>query len=185
MFNKNKTNLKQSWIIINGIICKKKKIKFCTGFYISNKCTIKKQFIRGGFNFYFANIGPSLADKIPEFQNSTASSIDNMRDKITDIMFVQSVIESEAQALLKQLNFVSPGYDSISDFDFSLPSTHVLTCIPYRPTGVFPTEMKIAPVIPLLNIGDPMKSSSYRPIFVLPLFSKSFERLMYNRLILC
>ena len=111
-----------------------------------------------------------------------------MKDKITNNMFIQSVIESEVQTLTKQLNLSSPGYDSISatvvkaaESSFILPLTHVLDIS--LSTGVFPTEMKIARVIPLLETGDPMKLSNYRPVSVLPLFSKLFERLMYNRLI--
>ena len=49
--------------------------------------------------------------------------------------------------------------------------------------GIFPKEMKIAKVIPLFKAGDPLSFSNYRPVSVLPLFSKIMERLMYNRLI--
>ena len=157
----------------------------CSKFYISNKCITNKQDIADGFNSYFANIEPSLADRIPA---STASPIDTMKDKITDSMFIQPVIESEVQTLIKQLNLSSPGYDSDSatvvkaaESSFILSLTHVLNIS--LSSGVFPTEMKIARVIPLLKTGDPMKLSNYRPVSVLPLFSKLFERLMYNRLI--
>ena len=83
-----------------------------------------------------------------------------MKDKITDSMFIQPVIESEVQTLIKQLNLSSPGYDSISATvvkaakdSFILPLTHVLNIS--LSTDVFPTEMKIARVIPLLKTGDP------------------------------
>ena len=70
-FHKNKTNLTQSWKIIKDIICKKKTSSTsCSRFYISNKCTANKQCVADGFNSCFANIGPSLADRIPA---STAS----------------------------------------------------------------------------------------------------------------
>ena len=49
--------------------------------------------------------------------------------------------------------------------------------------GVFPHELKVAKVIPLFKSNDPMVFSNYRPVSVLPLFSKIFERLMYNRLL--
>ena len=57
---------------------KEKKSSFCSKFYISNKCITNKQHIAVGFNSHFANIGPSLADRIPA---STASHIDNMKDR--------------------------------------------------------------------------------------------------------
>ena len=44
-------------------------------------------------------------------------------------------------------------------------------------------ELKVARIIPLLKSGDPMIFSNYRPVSVLPAFSKIYERIMYNRLI--
>ena len=49
-------------------------------------------------------------------------------------------------------------------------------------SGVFPDKLKIARVIPLYKAGDPANSSNYRPISVLPCFSRMLERIMYNRL---
>ena len=43
--------------------------------------------------------------------------------------------------------------------------------------------MKIAKVITLLKNGDPENNTNYRPVSVLPCFSKVLERLMYNRLL--
>ena len=49
--------------------------------------------------------------------------------------------------------------------------------------GVFPTELKIDNVVPIYKSGDEMIFTNYRPVSVLPVFSKLLERLMYNRLI--
>ena len=49
--------------------------------------------------------------------------------------------------------------------------------------GVFPDELKIARVVPLFKSGDLMLFSNYRPVSVLPIFSKILEKLMYSRLI--
>ena len=42
--------------------------------------------------------------------------------------------------------------------------------------------MKIAKVTPLLKSGDVEDATNYRPISVLPVFSKILERIMYNRI---
>ena len=47
---------------------------------------------------------------------------------------------------------------------------------------IFPEKMKIAKVIPLFKNSDPGNITNYRPISVLPCFSKVLERIMYNRL---
>ena len=49
-------------------------------------------------------------------------------------------------------------------------------------TGIVPSKLKIAKVIPLYKTKDPVLFSNYRPISLLPVFSKILERLMYNRL---
>ena len=42
--------------------------------------------------------------------------------------------------------------------------------------------MKIAEVIPIYKSGDPELTNNYRPISLLPTFSKLLERFMFNRL---
>ena len=46
--------------------------------------------------------------------------------------------------------------------------------------GVFPEELKLAMVVPILKAGDPRQIANYRPISVLTFFSKVFEKIMYN-----
>ena len=47
---------------------------------------------------------------------------------------------------------------------------------------MFPNELKITMVIPLYKGGNAMLSVNHRPVSVLSIFSKIYERLMYNRL---
>ena len=49
-------------------------------------------------------------------------------------------------------------------------------------TGIFPNGMKIAQVSPIFKKGEEFFFTNYRPISVLPCFSKLLERIMYNRL---
>ena len=48
--------------------------------------------------------------------------------------------------------------------------------------AVFPEKLKITKVIPVFKKGDKENDENYRPIFILPVFSKVFQRIMYNRL---
>ena len=43
-------------------------------------------------------------------------------------------------------------------------------------TGIFPDRLKIAKIIPLFKKEDPPKLDDYRPISLLPAFSKIFEK---------
>ena len=49
-------------------------------------------------------------------------------------------------------------------------------------SGIFPDKLKIANVFPIYKSGKKYVLSNYRPISVLPCFSKTLERIMYNRL---
>ena len=49
--------------------------------------------------------------------------------------------------------------------------------------GMFPDMFKLAKIIPVFKNDSPLTPSNYRPISILPILSKIFERLMYNRLL--
>ena len=48
-------------------------------------------------------------------------------------------------------------------------------------TGIVPDKLKIAKVIPIYKKDDAEKFSNYRPVSLLPCFSKILERLVFNR----
>ena len=47
-------------------------------------------------------------------------------------------------------------------------------------SGICPSELKIAKVVPVFKSGDPSLLTNYRPISVLPFLSKVFEKIVYN-----
>ena len=49
-------------------------------------------------------------------------------------------------------------------------------------SGIFPDKLKLAKVFSIYKSGKKYVLSNYRPISVLPYFSKIIERIMYNRL---
>ena len=48
--------------------------------------------------------------------------------------------------------------------------------------GIIPDQLKIARIVPIFKSGDNSLFSNYRPILVLPVFSKILEKAVYNRL---
>ena len=103
-------------------------------------------------------------------------------------MAIMPIIKNDVIDIIKNQKVSSPGWDSISAVVvkatyscFIEPLTHILNLsVMY---GVFPSELKLAKVILLYKANDPMKVSNYRPVSVLPVFSKILERIMDNQLL--
>ena len=49
-------------------------------------------------------------------------------------------------------------------------------------TGCFPNSLKTARVVPIFEGGDGSTLNNYRPISILPILNKSFERIVYKQL---
>ena len=50
-------------------------------------------------------------------------------------------------------------------------------------TLVFPHSWKLAKIIPLLKKGDPLDPKNYRPVALLPIFSKILERVVFQQVV--
>ena len=48
--------------------------------------------------------------------------------------------------------------------------------------GIFPKALKLAKVIPIFKAGSRLDVNNYRPISLLPTFSKIIEKIMHKRL---
>ena len=140
--------------------------------------------IANGFNEFYVNIGPALAGKIPTGKSDPITYIKN---GISNTIFLRPVNEAEVEDILKSLKNAGPGWDGISARIVKLSYKYylvplVIICTLSLIHGVFPNELKIAKVIPLYKGGNARLFVNYRPVSVLSIFSKIYERLMYNRL---
>ena len=81
----------------------------------------------------------------------------------------------------------SPGYDNISSNVVNETSDIFFTPLKYifnlsLQQRIFPENLKIAKVSPIYKKDEEFLLTNYRPISVLPCFSKLLERIMYDRL---
>ena len=60
------------------------------------------------------------------------------------------------------------------------PVTHI--CNIMLKSGIFPNQLKITKVVPLYKSKDKQNVANYRPISILPAFSKIAEKLIYSRI---
>jgi hypothetical protein len=185
LLQENRSNTRKLWSILKDVINRKKSVNCPSQFLIGDKIETDKTIIANKFNLYFTNIGNDLADRIPTTDKDPLSYIP---DIVQDSIFVQEVECGEVERCIKSLKNASAGFDGIhskvvkNSYTLYLsPLVHVLNLSLAQ--GFFPDCMKVAKVIPLYKSGDAMHISNYRPVSILPLFSKVLERLMYSRLL--
>ena len=65
--------------------------------------------------------------------------------------------------------------------DILAPLTHIINISMAKST--FPSLWKHAKVVHLLKKGDPLIAKNYRPVALVPIFSKILERVVFNQLV--
>ena len=178
--------MRKTWWILKNTININKSDKIQSQFKLKGGCiTSNKLVISDKFNDFVINIGPTLAYKIP---NQCQLSESYLGSKIENSIMLVPVTLTEIEDMFQTLRRCSPGYDEKTTdiINFSLPYIkNPLLHILNQPLlqGVLPTELKVANVIPLFKADDPMKFNNYRPVSLLSIVSKIFERVMYDRMI--
>ena len=183
---KYKNIIKKTWQIIKEAIGKEKykQQNLPKKILVDKKSITETESIAESFNKYFTQIGPKLAKDIGTSTKSFNEYI--KKHDTTQPERVISVNELKDAFFSLKIN-KSTGYDDIS---FNVvkkcfgvlhkPLLHIFNLS--LQTGIFPDKLKIARVTPLFKGGENYELGNYRPISVLPCFSKILEKIMYNRL---
>ena len=142
--------------------------------------------IAQSFNNFFCNIGQSLAVQVTATPSSIKPSY-YLHNSVTDSIFLAPSYPQEILRIILSLQSSSScGPDNISSFFLKLGSNiliYPLTiffnfCVE---CGIFPDSLKMSKVVPIFKSGDKTDMNNYRPISLLPVIAKVFERLLYNR----
>jgi hypothetical protein len=146
---------------------------------ITNKCEIAET-----FNNFFINIGKNISDSIKTNKNPN----NYMPEIKPNSMYLTPTDPLNVINIAKSLRpKTSSGFDNISTKlmlqiidKVAVHFTHIVNLSFLN--GVAPKQMKVAKVIPIHKAGNPLNVNNYRPISLLPAFSKLLEKLMYTRL---
>ena len=145
--------------------------------------------LAGTMNSFFLGKVAGLRENIPE---SRIDPLSKLREIMTDRQCkfsLKAVHPEDVLKLIKGLkNSKSTGTDYIDTFiiklvaeDIVAPLTHIINLS--ISTATFPSLWKHAKVVPLLKKGDPLIAKNYRPVALLPVFSKILERVVFNQLV--
>jgi len=180
----NKNNLSKTWKILKEVINKKKSDFKTSSFVIKEPTVTDCNIIAESFNDFYVNIGASLAKKIPNVEGESPESYVKHNPHS---IFLKPTDTNEITTVVHALKNCSPGYDDVKPLIikqslplFIEPLVHIFNLSMLQ--GSVPRELKQAKVIPLYKKGDPMHIVNYRPVSLLPAFSKILEKLLYNRI---
>ena len=153
---------------------------------INNTESFDEDLIASSFNDYFVHVGPNLSKSIPNEAKCFTEYL-NQSNKNNNIFSETELTFNEFREAFQSLKInKANGHDDISSNvikssydELFIPLFHI--CRTSLLTGNVPDSMKIAKVNPLFKSGETDQLSNYRPISVLPVFSKLLERIMHNR----
>ena len=186
----NKTNIKQTWRILNNAIGQNKKKKLTYPLVDENGESITStEEVANKFCKYFTNIGPNLADKIAPASKSFQDFINSVpSDSLSSFNHVTA---EELKSIAKGFkDGKAPGADnipiSIIKKTLDLISDPLLSIINLSlSSGVFPDRLKISKIIPIFKSDNASLVQNYRPISMLPAFSKIFDPKIHKEIQRC
>uniref|UniRef100_A0A8C7YP82 Reverse transcriptase domain-containing protein n=1 Tax=Oryzias sinensis TaxID=183150 RepID=A0A8C7YP82_9TELE len=188
LLDKNKSNVKNIWSILNAVIRKGAKENGYPKYFIyDERENYKMEDVAESFNQYFVNVGPELAKTLSD-SGPSGYQYHELISRNPSSMFLSCVTEKEILDLVK--NMSNKHSTDVNDIDMDLLKKViegilkplVFICNLSFQSGSFPNSMKIAKVIPLYKTGNKHHFTNYRPISLLPQLSKILEKLFECRL---
>lgn len=188
LFNKCNNNIKKTWDNIRSIINKSPKKNVLPEHVIKdgNICLTNNTDIANEFNNFFTNIGPKFASQI---DTSNKRPFESYLYKIKDNLSFKfhMIQEKNVLEIIKSMQPKSScGFDGfncklIKCCASSLVKPLTLIINQSLTTGIFPDQLKTAKVIPIYkeNNLDHNILNNYRPISILPVLSKIFEKIVH------
>ena len=172
------------WNGINQILMKKKKEQSTINLMINDKIETDQNIIVEEFNTFYSNIGPELSKKIPKTKNNFGYF---MKEPIPNCMYLSPTTKDEISKIIRGLNInkSSDIYDipvkvvKMGESFFAEHLSNVFNCCFEQ--GIFPEYLKVAFISPIYKKESKLYVGNYRPVSILPVLSKIFEKLIAKR----
>ena len=185
LYETSKDNTQNLWKATNQLLGRvKKRNRYPEFFNLNDRKLSTKSCIAESFNNFFASVGLDLSRQ-HKTNNDFLNFLPRNNGKSFSFSFVS--VPTVDKIISKLRNKTSSGFDSISNKclkQMKEPLLYPLTFLINLSlkTGYIPPSYKNAKVLPLFKSGDAHVFSNYRPISILPTFSKLLERVVYDQL---
>ena len=181
-------NSRAAWRILHDFIGKSSgKGSTCRTFLRNGTAVTGDSAIAESFCDFFTGIGPALASKVRAPPGGSYASYLGDSPRVSAAFWLTT--PEEVESLCRDLDVSKgPGHDGFSPSvlrwiskEISAPLSGLINaCLE---VGFFPDFLKVARITPVFKSGDPTQFGNYRPISVLSVISKIFERVIQGRLL--
>ena len=180
-------NMKESWKTINELLNKRSKSSNIECLKDLGTETVHKKEISNVMNNFFCSVGKDLANKIAPVPNPLLSGDYEVNKDRAEFNFKTIEVKDIRAAFAKIKTAKSFGIDNISSYFLKLALPYIGNSLAALfntsiETSQFPDSWKVARVTPIFKEGDKTEKSNYRPISVLPVISRLFEKLVFDQL---
>ena len=173
-------NSRRTWKTINHLMSRRQNNQLVKEDKVNDISICNSNEISNTFNEHFSTIGPRLAREIPSTSDEVSTYLNNFPENFNKFSFrptTNSIVFTHLNRLSKTK---STGLDNISADIISGPLCDLFNkCLM---SGIFPDDWKCARVIPLFKQGESFDLNNYRPISVISVVAKVFERIVYDQL---
>ena len=181
LFEKIGNDTRTTWSIVNGLSKKYKRNCMISSLIYDSYTVSDPQSIVNCLNKHFASAGEKVQKNIGTVKQNPLAYVKQCMDNLDNIFVSEAGVE-------KLINMMKPkrscGYDGISNYllkeifvSIRVPFLHVIK--KSLKEGKFPEGMKLAKINPLFKSGRHDICDNYRPISLLPVFSKVLEKIVY------
>ena len=185
-FETNVGNSRKIWKGIKNLVHIKSKSYQTPEVINDNGCELTDvKSIANAFNDYCSNVGCNLANNIPKMDKSPIDYL--TPPTFHDSFFLAPVTAGEIEKEIASLNCSK----AIGPFSIPVVILKLISNVVSRPletifnaslsTGIVPTSLKLAKVIPIFKKGLQNCLNNYRPISLHSIFNKILEKLVYKR----
>ena len=184
-FATNLNNARKIWKGINEIIHNRSN-KTSADIYLDDKGQIvtDQKIVANRFNSFYTNVAKNL---LKDLGKTPTKYQDYLRNPNEHSIFFNETDPGEISEIICKLDTTKSGdiYGITPKLVNWAPCMAKNLSIIFNKSindGVFPHLLKVAKVIPIHKGDSKMVPSNYRPISLLPIFGKIFEKLIFKRL---
>ena len=189
----NKRDSKKLWKTLKDLgLPSKTKSDSKINLNINGQINSKPAEIANHFNDFYSTLADKLVEKLPiapnKFgDNETENYYEEKKLKENNLEF-RTVDKSEISKILLNINnSKSPGFDNVAGKFLKdgseILSAHISNIFNLSVMlSKFPSQCKIAKIKPIFKKASKLEAVNYRPISLLPLISKVFEKCIHDQL---